>query len=86
MRSYARFNRGLVCQYQKWMVAMHYARVTKTIYLKALLLYINFIGKRSLARADHGDIRLFLAQESENGATLATVYRYLGILDSFTTS
>lgn len=83
MRSYARFNRGLVCQYQKWMVAMHYARVTKTIYLKALLLYINFIGKRSLARADHGDIRLFLAQESENGATLATVYRYLGILRQF---
>ena len=83
MGSYARFNRGLVTQYQKWMVAMHYARVTKTIYLKALLLYVNFIGKRSLARADHSDIRLFLAHESENGATLATVYRYLGILRQF---
>jgi site-specific recombinase XerD len=83
MRSYARFNRGLVSQYQKWMVAMHYARITKTIYLKALLLYVDFIGERSLARADHSDIRLFLAHASENGATLATVYRYLGILRQF---
>jgi integrase/recombinase XerC len=83
MRSYARFNRGLVGQYQKWMIAMHYARVTKTIYLKALLLYVDFIGKRSLARADHSDIRLFLAHASENGATLATAYRYLGVLRQF---
>ena len=62
---------------------MHYARITKTIYLKALLLYVDFIGKRSLARADHSDIRLFLAQASENGATLGTAYRYLGILGPF---
>ncbi len=62
---------------------MHYARVTQTMYFKALRQYVDFIGKRSLARADHTDIRLFLAQASENGATLATAYRYLGILRQF---
>lgn len=83
MRSYARFNRGLVRQYHKWMIAMHYARTTQTVYLKALGQYIAFMGKRSLARADHADIRLFIAQASENGATLSTVYRHLGVLRQF---
>jgi len=83
MRSYARFNRGLVSQYQKWMIAMHYARVTQAVYFKALRQFVDFIGKRSLACADHKDIRLFLAQASENGATLGTAYRYLGILRQF---
>src|SRR5271156_725221 len=83
MRSYARFNRGLVSQYQKWMIAMHYVRVTQSVYTKALLQYIDFMGKRSLARAGHADIRLFIAQASENGATLNTVYRNLGVLRQF---
>jgi integrase/recombinase XerD len=83
MRSYARFNRGLVRQYHKWMIAMHYARVTQTVYLKALRRYIDFLGNRSVARADHADIRLFIARASEDGATLNTVYRYLGILRQF---
>ncbi|MGD0307246.1 MAG: tyrosine-type recombinase/integrase [Candidatus Acidiferrales bacterium] len=83
MRSYARFNRGLVDQYYKWMIAMHYAKVTKRVYLKALHRYLNFMGERSLARADHTDIRLFIADASENGATLDAVYRHLGILRQF---
>jgi site-specific recombinase XerD len=83
MRSYARFNRGLVDQYYKWMIAMHYAKVTKRVYLKALHQYLNFMGERSLARADHTDIRLFIADASENGATLDAVYRNLGILRQF---
>jgi integrase/recombinase XerC len=83
MRSYAEFNRGLVRQYHKWMIAMHYARVTQTVYLKALNLYVTYWGKKSLARADHADIRLFIADASENGATLSTVYRYLGVLRQF---
>jgi site-specific recombinase XerD len=62
---------------------MHYARVTQTLYLKALRQYVDFIGKRSIARADHTDIRLSLAQASENGATLGTAYRYLGVLRQF---
>lgn len=83
MHSHVRFNRGLVRQYHKWMKAMHYARITQTIYLKALHQYVEFIGQRSLARAKHTDIRLFIAQASENGATLGSVYRNLGILRQF---
>jgi integrase/recombinase XerD len=82
-RSFASYNRRLTEQYHKWMVAMHYARVTKTTYLKVLRLYIDFFGARSIATASHDDIRLFIAHVSENGATLGTVYRYLGILRQF---
>ena len=67
MRSYARFNRGLVRQYQKWMIAMHYVRVTQSMYTKALLQYIDFMGKRSLARAGHADfpVSAFYKGESQ---------------------
>ena len=83
MHSHVRFNRGLVRQYHKWMKAMHYAGTTQTTYLKALHQYIGFMGQRSLARAKHTDIRLFIAHASENGATLGSVYRHLGILRQF---
>jgi integrase/recombinase XerC len=83
MACYKRFNRGLVRQYQKWMIAMHYAHNTQKIYSKALQMYVAFIGKRSIARANHADIRLFIAHASEGGATLSTVYRYLGVLRQF---
>ncbi len=62
---------------------MHYARNTKMMYLKALQQYVDYIGERSLTQADHSDIRLFIAHASENGATLGTVHRYLGILRQF---
>ena len=83
MRSHAKLNRSLVKQYQKWMVAMHYATVTKVVYLKALNSYLTFLGDRSLIRVTHTDIRLFIADASENGATLGTVYRSLGVLRQF---
>jgi site-specific recombinase XerC/DNA invertase Pin-like site-specific DNA recombinase len=83
MHSHVRFNRGLVRQYHKWMKVMHYAGTTQTTYLKALHQYVGFMGQRSLARAKHTDIRLFIAQASENGATLGSVYRHLGILRQF---
>ncbi len=81
--SFANYNRRLTTQYDKWMIAMHYARITRTTYLKALRLYVNFLGGRSIAKASHTDIRLFIARVSEDGATLGTVYRYLGILRQF---
>jgi integrase/recombinase XerC len=65
------------------MKAMHYAPTTQKVYLKALHQYVGFIGQRSLARAKHTDIRLFIAEASENGATLSSVYRNLGILRQF---
>src|SRR6202522_4095027 len=83
MHSHVRFNRGLGRQYHKWMKAMHYAGTTQTTYLKALHQYVGFMGQRSLARAKHTDIRLFIAHASENGATLGSVYRHLGILRQF---
>lgn len=83
MDSYERFNRGLVMQYHRWMIAMHYTKSTQTVYLTALRRYLEFLGKRSIASARHTDIRLFLADASENGATLLTVYRDLGVLRQF---
>jgi site-specific recombinase XerD len=82
-RSFASYNRRLTEQYDKWMIAMHYARTTRATYLKVLQLYNSFLESRSVATASHGDIRLFIAHASENGATLGTVYRYLGILRQF---
>ena len=64
MHSHVRFNRGLVRQYHKWMKAMHYAGTTQTTYLKALHQYVGFMGQRSLARAKHTDVRLFIAHAS----------------------
>lgn len=81
--SIASFNRGLIEQYYKWMIAMHYAKATKISYLRTLKRYAEFLGDRSIARADHSDIRLFIAHLSENGASLATVYRDLGTLRLF---
>lgn len=83
VRSFARYNRRLTEQYEKWMIAMHYAKVTKVTYLKALRLYVTFLGKQSIAEVSHTDVRLFIARISENGATLGTVYSYLGILRQF---
>lgn len=83
MHSYERFNRGLVRQYHKWMIAMHYVKTTQTVYLRTLRQYLQYLGTRSVTTARHTDIRLFIAHASENGATLATVYRSLGVLRQF---
>ena len=42
MRSYARFNRGLVSQYHNWMIAMHYARITQVVYSKGVAAICRF--------------------------------------------
>ena len=86
MRSYARFNRGLVSQYQKWMVAMHYARVTKTIYLKALLLYVDFIGKRFLPAQITATFDYFSRRRLKTAQLWLPFIAILEYFDSFTTS
>jgi len=83
MRSYARFNRGLARQYDQWMVAMHYAKTTQRLYGKVINRYVKFIGGKSIATANHLDIRHYITQVSENGATLNSVYRDLGVLRLF---
>ena len=83
MRSYARFNRRLAKQYDQWMVAMHCAKTTQILYRRTITRYIEFVGDKSIASANHFDIRHYIAQASENGATLNSVYRDLGVLRLF---
>jgi integrase/recombinase XerC len=83
MRSHAQFNRGLARQYNQWMVAMHYAKSTQRLYRKTIRQFIGFLGKKSVASVSHINIRQFVAQTSEDGATLGTAYRELGVLRLF---
>jgi len=80
MRSYVAFNRRLAKQYEVWMVAMHYAQQTQWIYKRTLRRFLEFVGKKSVANVKHTDIRRYIASASEDGATLDSVYRDLGIL------
>ncbi|MGB9242898.1 MAG: tyrosine-type recombinase/integrase [Candidatus Acidiferrales bacterium] len=83
MCSHARFNRRLAKQYDQWMVAMHYAKTTQILYRRVIRRYSEFLGDKSIASANHFDIRHYIAQTSENGATLNSVYRDLGVLRLF---
>jgi site-specific recombinase XerD len=83
MRSYSRFNRSLAKKYDQWMVAMHYAKNTQHIYRRTIQRYIEFMGERSIANADHADIRRYIARISEDGVSLGCVYRDLGTLRLF---
>ena len=83
MRSYARFNRSLAKQYDQWMVAMHYAKATQHIYRRAIRQFNNFLGRKSLAIVTHVDVRQFITQMSEDGASLGAVYRALSVLRLF---
>lgn len=83
MNSYVRFNRGLASRYDQWMVAMHYARHTQETYRRTIRLFLDFLGKKSAASVTHEDIRQFIAQVSEDGATLNVTYRHLGVLRLF---
>lgn len=65
------------------MVAMHYAKNTQKIYRRTIQRYIEFMGSRSIADADHSDIRRYIAQISVNGASLGAVHRDLGTLRLF---
>lgn len=83
MKSYVAFNRRLSKQYDVWMIAMHYAQQTQIIYKRTLRRYLEFLGKKSIANVKHTDIRRYIASVSQDGATLDSVYRDLGILRQF---
>lgn len=83
MRSYTRFNKGLAKKYDDWMVAMHYAKNTQHIYRKTIRRYVEFMGEKSIAHADHEDIRRYIARISEDGVTLSVVHKDLGTLRLF---
>src|SRR5579862_9305768 len=83
MRSSAYHNRQLAKRYDDWMTALHYAQNTKIYYRKVLGKFNQFLGKRPTTSVTHVEIREFLTQISNYGATLATTYRYLGVLRRF---
>jgi site-specific recombinase XerD len=83
MRSYAHINKRLTRRYEDWMTALHYAQHTKIYYRKILNKFNKFLGRRSTTAVTHLEIREFLTQISNYGATLATTYRYLGVLRRF---
>lgn len=62
---------------------MHYARNTQRIYRKVIRRFIDFLEDKSAATVTHTDVRLFLARISEDGASLGTVYRQIGVLRLF---
>lgn len=83
MRNYSRYNRALIRKYEQWMIAMHYAKHTQSMYRKVLDRYVAFMGRRSVATAGHEDIQRYLSHISEDGATLNGAYRALGVLRLF---
>jgi site-specific recombinase XerD len=83
MRSFARHNRQLAKRYEDWMAALHYAQHTKAYYRMVLGKFNKFLGKRSTTDVSHLEVRQFLKHISDYGATLGTVYRYLGVLRRF---
>ncbi len=83
MRSYTRYNKGLAKKYDDWMVAMHYAKSTQHVYRKTIRRYVEFMGEKSIANADHEDIRQYIARISEDGVTLNVVHKDLGTLRLF---
>jgi len=83
MRSYVRFNKDVAKQYDQWMIAMHYARVTQHMYRKIIRRFRKFLGTKSFASVGHVDVRQFIAQSSQDGASLGMVYRDLGVLRTF---
>ena len=83
MHPNVRFNRRLAKQYYRWMIAMHYAQVTKHMYGKTIERFVEFMGTRSIADANHEDIRRYIAHISEKGPSLETVHKELGTLRLF---
>lgn len=83
MQSFRKLNRQLARRYDKWMIAMHYIPHTQDTYRRTVDSYLAFLGNKSVVQANHEDIRQFLAQVSEDGATLNTAYRHLGVLRLF---
>lgn len=83
MRSYTRFNRALAERYYQWMKVLHYAESTQKRYKNTIRDYLVFLGERSAASVDHTHIREYMAQISEDGAALSSVYKSIGILRVF---
>lgn len=65
------------------MIALHYKPHTRAGYQRTLGMFTDFLGKRSIASVTHLEIREFMTQVANEGATWSSSYRHLGILRSF---
>jgi integrase/recombinase XerD len=83
LRTFAKNNRALAKRYDEWMLAMHYAKDTQSAYRKVIRMFIDFLGEKSAVTVTHWDIRKYIAQISENGASLDLTYRHLGVVRLF---
>jgi site-specific recombinase XerD len=83
MRSYANTNKKLAKRYDEWMIALHYAPHTQYAYRRIIRRFVEFLGKKSIASVTHLEVRQFAAHVSENGASLDSTYRHLGVLRLF---
>ncbi len=79
----AKTNLQLAKRYDDWMIALHYTESTRRYAQKVLGRFNKFLGKRSISRVTHLEIREFLTHISTYGATLETTYRHLGVLRRF---
>jgi integrase/recombinase XerD len=83
MPSLAHVNKQLAGRWKQWLVALHYAEHTRDHYMKSLYLFLDYLGKRPVSGVTHLEVRQFISYLSNRGATLATVYRHLGVLRIF---
>jgi site-specific recombinase XerD len=83
MRSYANFNKKLAKRYDDWMVAMHYKAHTRAAYAQTIRMFVEFLGRKSITTVTHWEIRQFMTQVTEEGASWGRTYRHLGTLRVF---
>lgn len=83
MRSFANSNHRLAKRYEEWMVALHYTPHVKAIHLRSVRLFVKFLGKKSISSVTHLEIREFMTRVTEDGASMAAIYRHIGVLRLF---
>lgn len=85
MRSAKDNNQILVQRYERWLVAMQYAKRTRLNYCSGVWSYVRFLKNKSVLRSTHFDIRDFLASESIRGLSYVSVCMHFYSLHSFFT-
>jgi integrase/recombinase XerD len=83
MPSYANFNRKLEDRYKQWMVIQHYSLGTQYSYKQSVRLFVDFLKRKSVTDVTYMDVRRFLLQLSEEGASLISVRKHLQTLRQF---
>lgn len=85
MRSAKDHNLILAERYERWLVAMQYAKQTRLNYRSGVWSYVRFLKNKSVLRSTHFDVRDFLASESVRGLSYVSVCMHFYSLHSFFT-